>query len=79
MARKTVDIEALKKRANMMLGLKGDEHTVEFRRGVIAMLEFALFESGQYKGFGYRLSEWDFTNNPPTLRKTIDDTRRKYN
>ena len=76
MARKTVDVQSVKKRANLLLGLKGDEFTVEYRRGVIATVEFVLFETGNYKGFKYRYSEWDVERHE--LKKNYDDTRREY-
>jgi hypothetical protein len=76
-SRKTVDVQAVKKRANLLLGLKNEsENTPEFRRGVIGMVEFVLFETGNYKGFKYRYSEWDVERNQ--LRAGYDDTRREY-
>jgi hypothetical protein len=76
MARKTVDVQSVKKYANMLLGLKGDEYTPEFRRAAIALVERVLHDTGNYRGFKYRYSEWDVERNQ--LKNKYDDTRREY-
>jgi hypothetical protein len=76
MARKTVDVLETKKKANLLLGLKGDVFTPEFRQGVISMIEAILHSTGNYKGFKYRYSEWDMEKHE--LKIGYDDTRREY-
>ena len=74
MPRKTVSVEAVRQRANLLLG--SDTTGVEQRWGVIAMIEFVLFETSNYKGFSYLPSEWD--EDSAALKKDYDETRRKY-
>lgn len=76
MARKTVDVLEAKKNANLLLGLKGEEFTPEFRQGVMSTIEAILHSTDNYKGFKYRLSEWDVE--AQELREGYDDTRREY-
>lgn len=62
--RKTVSIEWLKEKGNSFLE-KSDAELAEQRVGVSALLEAALFETGNYKGF-------------QVLTSFNDDTRRRY-
>lgn len=73
MARKTVDVEFVKERVNIMLD--SDFTTSEMRRGAFGVLEAVLFKSGNYKGFSYLPSELD---DDGRLKPDYDDTRRKY-
>lgn len=84
-ARKTVEIQKLLNFANGYLSAKGG--TPEARRGVIAMIENALFFADRYRGFRY-LSEEDlyegdkpgirWTDDPAEYRIDTDETRRFY-
>jgi hypothetical protein len=67
MTRKTVSVEFLKDKANTFLRTSADEMVGE-RYGISALLESALFESNNYKGFKYLASEFD----------DHDETRRMY-
>lgn len=51
MARKTVDVETLKRSANYYLN--NPDTTPEGREGVAGLIESALHLSGNYKGFRY--------------------------
>jgi hypothetical protein len=73
MAKKTVPVEFIKERVNVMLA--SPFTTPEQRLGAFGVLEAALFETGNYKGFAYMPSE--FTE-PGVLRPDYDDTRRQY-
>jgi hypothetical protein len=82
MSRKTVEIEAILKMANQLLAGEG---TVEFRLGVIAMIEPALFLAKRYRGFDYlTASQVPIGVEPGIIRdgtafvKFPDPSRRKY-
>ena len=77
MARKTIEVEEVKNRANAFLALdsQGDSDPA-FRCGVISMLEVVLFSTENYKGFSYLASEWDESKGE--LREGYDQTRRRY-
>lgn len=75
MSRKTIEIETLRKNANTFLADSADEMVGE-RRGIALLLERALFETMNYKGFVYLSSEWDDATD--SLRDGFDDTRRSY-
>jgi hypothetical protein len=75
MARKTVSVEYVKERANTFLATS-DDSMAGMRRGMAALLESVLFETGNYKGFRYLSTEWD--ESTETLREGYDDTRREY-
>lgn len=76
MPRKTHAVLEAKKKANLLLGLKGEEFTPEFRQGVISMIEAILHSTGNYRGFKYRYSEWDMERHE--LKADYDDSRREY-
>lgn len=73
MARKTIDVSAVKDRANTMLYVQS---TPDARRAVAVLLESVLMATGNYKGFKYHDTEWDETAGK--LRDGYDDTRRYY-
>lgn len=75
MARKTVDVSWLRDKANDFLRDSADNMRDE-RKGVAALLESALFETGNYKGFSYRISEWDEVAGE--LKVGYDSSRRYY-
>jgi len=52
MARKTINVESIKKLVNDFLLNSADEKTVE-RRSYCAILEELLHQTGNYKGFNY--------------------------
>lgn len=52
MARKTIDVEYMKKFVNDFLLNSGDEQFVE-RRSYCAILEEILRQTGNYRGFNY--------------------------
>ena len=55
--RKTIPVDFLITEANRLLALADSEHvTPEFRKGVAALLEKALFETDRYAG--YEWSDW---------------------
>lgn len=70
MPRKTCPVDSIVGRANQLLKLEGDSFTPEFRFGVIAMVEGALFQTDNYKGYRYLGSEF--------FQEGFDDTRRFY-
>lgn len=73
MARKTVPVEFIKDRVNVMLA--SPFTTPGQRAGACEVLEAVLFETGNYKGFAYLPSEFA---EPGVLRLNYDTTRRKY-
>ena len=87
MARKTVDVEFVKTKANFMLAyvakpagtvsqqVRQTEDLREQRKGIIALVERVLFDTDNYKGFRYLPSEKDLSGN---LLPDYDDTRREY-
>jgi len=84
-ARKTVDVETILAYANGYLSAK--EGSVEARRAIINMLEFALFSVNRYRGYNY-LTKDQLAN--PEDRPGVkfdnlgvdfintDNTRRRY-
>lgn len=76
MARKTVDVQAVKELANRTLASTATFLDPSYRNGVIGMVESVLHNTGNYKGFKYLPSEWD--ENTGSLRVGYDDTRRQY-
>lgn len=91
-ARKTVELEALRKYANKLLSSTYKVHDEAFRLGVMAMIEEALHEAKAYKGFAYIASyelpddvkpgirygeNYQFLEYPARFEDT-DDTRRYY-
>jgi hypothetical protein len=79
MARKTVDVTAVRDHANLMLSLVDThEFSREFRRGIISMVERVLFDTDNYKGFQYLDSEFEPNTNPRILRVDFDPTRVRY-
>lgn len=80
--KKTVPVQQVLNAANTMLQTKDstlrlDDVTPEqaFRRGVAAMLEVVLHNTGNYHGFRYQPTEM---LTPEQLRPDYDDTRRQY-
>jgi hypothetical protein len=77
MARKTVEVQGLKELTNRHLALRDDKvSTPASRQAVSSILEAVLHQTDNYKGFKYRLSEWDVE--AQELREGYDDTRREY-
>lgn len=89
MSRKTITVEALLARANKLLNrpemahLQGLTPDQAFRRGVTAMLEDFLHQTGNYQGFKYQDSEVlppdERKDDGFSLRDGYDETRRIYN
>jgi hypothetical protein len=52
MSRKTIRVETVIDWANNYLARTDDQH-IERRRGVMAMLEKILYETGNYQGYRY--------------------------
>lgn len=52
MARKTIEVAYLLERGNYYLANSEDSQADE-RKGVASMVELALHQTGNYKGFGY--------------------------
>jgi len=90
MARKTVNVEAVKAHANLMLSLvdgpaspaSSPEFSREFRRGIISMVERVLHDTDNYKGFQYLDTEFVREELPGgsrrVLREDYDATRVRY-
>lgn len=76
MARKTVNVQAVKELANRTLASNAAFLDQSYRNGVIGMVEAVLHNTDNYKGFKYLPSEWDESING--LRVGYDDTRREY-
>jgi hypothetical protein len=80
MARKTFDVETLKRRVNARLD--SPMSSPEGRWELARVLEDVLHQTDNYKGFGYLESE--YAAEPPYapgtthLRPGYDDTRRSY-
>lgn len=72
MARKTVSVEWLKQKTNSFLAHSADEMAAE-RKGMFALLESALHETGNYRGFNYLPSQWS-----GDVLAIHDETRRFY-
>lgn len=77
---KTVRVADLKRQANTALAVQADSSTPEFRRGVIAVIESVLMNSGNYNGFGYTNLTDDMKDAEGYLLpgQPADDTRRRY-
>ena len=75
MARKTIDVQRLKERANVMLANSADDMH-EGRIAIALLLEWVLMDTGNYHGFRYLPGVIDFTTDPPSV--IGDDTRRNY-
>lgn len=76
MARKTVDVQAVKDLANGMLASTAVFLDPSYRNGVIGMVESVLHSTDNYRGFKYLPSEWD--EETQSLRVGYDATRREY-
>jgi hypothetical protein len=88
MARKTVNVDELKTRVNDMLA--NSTCSAEMRYGMCNVIELALMETGNYKGFGYLTAEMlgpDVNGLPGihidengNVRRDLatDDSRRQY-
>jgi len=70
MARKTISIDHLKIFVNSSLQYTKDEN-VDYRQGMITVLENALHETGNYNGFRYLDEEEmkDTGNSMPGIRR----------
>ena len=77
MARKTIAVTDLVDRANRFLELGELPGIVDsqFREGVSQLLEYVLFETGNYNGFKFQDSEKEETGE---LKEKFDRTRRLY-
>lgn len=49
MKRKTIKVDLIKEKVNVLLAEK--ENSVEFKRGLICMIEFTLHQTDSYNGF----------------------------
>jgi hypothetical protein len=72
MARKTIQVAAVREKANHILAHSKDDMPLQ-RLGVAHMLEQILHMTDQYKGYTYL--DMDHTTYPPTIP---DETRRVY-
>lgn len=79
MARKTIAVDALRNKVNGYLRDSHDDRT-EARIALHVLLESVLMETDNYKGFTYRIDEFetDAAGVPTRLRDVYDDTRRIY-
>ena len=79
MSRKTIAVQDVLDRANMMLQTQSTQHG---RQAVYVLLESVLHATGNYKGFKYQSSEFntpeEFARTGMVLREDYDDTRRYY-
>lgn len=50
-SRKTIEVKALKEEANRLLALP--DHSDDFRKGIMIMIERILMDSNCYNGFNY--------------------------
>jgi hypothetical protein len=72
-SRKTVPIDTLKQNVNRALTARIVGNTPDYRRGLAAVLEDALMQTGQYRGFNY------LTDDEYKLEDgSQDETRRFY-
>jgi hypothetical protein len=86
MSRKTVNVEFVIEKANAMLTIpnerfSSDAAAIEFRWGVIGMVEGVLFETDTYSGFAYQRSEFDELKEgqiTQSLKADFDNSRRVY-
>jgi hypothetical protein len=80
MARKTIEVEKLKRWVNGRLDSPMTDK--DGRWELARLLERVLHETGNYKGFGYLPSEYaeepPFAPGTTHLRPGYDDTRRSY-
>jgi hypothetical protein len=80
MARKTIEVARLRETANRALAYEGypaERNNADFRQGVIAMVEAALFATDNYRGYRYLASEFE-PDGSGTLMDGYDATRREY-
>lgn len=78
-ARKTISVAAVVQKANTFLA--ADSTTVGDRSGVASLVEAILFETGNYNGFNYLVSEFlpaEEQTMDNVLREGYDPTRRFY-
>jgi hypothetical protein len=89
--RKTVNVEALKLMTNTVL--RTSTCAADVRRGWLFALEWALHDTGNYRGFRYLTVNEVPSNGAPGIRmgvdgemlsedlrwQSCDDTRREYN
>ena len=82
--RKTIEVKPIIDKVNRMLYLPDDtinppvnEHS---RRAWAGLLEWILFDTGNYNGFGYQDSEFNPTDDGRRLKNDTDrdDSRRYY-
>jgi hypothetical protein len=76
--RKTIEVARVLDTANHALAAQDVSLTADFRWGIIAMIEAALNDSGNYKGYRYLASEYAPEGSPTVLREGYDATRRAY-
>jgi len=81
-ARKTIAVEDVRDMVNRALAFPDTFHRVEgmtpeqaMRIGVASLMEQILHATGNYRGFGYLVSE---LTEDGTLREGHDDSRRRY-
>lgn len=78
MARKTVEVSKLVQWANQHLKIT-DDWQKDQRWGVIGLVERALHETDNYKGFNYLSREFECgADGHRYLKDGYDDTRRYY-
>ena len=86
MARKTIDVETVKLRANRAL-TDAAPHQNEtmgatcaqiFRQGIAVVLEDVLHESGNYRGFQYADPNGQRNERGFLIEGTYDDSIRRY-
>ena len=70
--RKTIPVDDVRRKANDFLALgsndPGTRPPKDFRRGVMALLEYVLFETDNYGGFKYLQPDDDAQLEDDTLR-----------
>lgn len=87
MGRKTIDVKVVVDQGNHILKHSPNDE-VEYREGIIRMVEFILHESKRYEGFAFLskeelgdvipgIREWDEDKQQFSFENT-DSTRRKY-
>ena len=80
MAKKTIQVEWLKEKTNEFLALSAPEMK-EQRFGMAAILEAVLFETHNYKGYGFNATEYlpaELQTTDQVLREGYDESRRRY-
>lgn len=75
MPRKTIAVQVLKEHVNKVLKDSADEQA-GLRTEFASLLEWVLFETGNYRGYNHLPGIVDFTSDPPEI--TGDQTRRSY-